>query len=254
TAGIGTPYYWRYFAKNLTPGAHTIRVTRTGYANVSASNSRLYISGMFYRIGDETMPSADTFLIPLSNISAAASRWEFAFSVKPTGASALEWMGHTNSERNRIAPVLTIGGTPAAWPTSGMPLVGSSITVDVDTYLRHSEMGTTDVASVTRRYTLNAAGLAHSFAYTWEVESVVTAAFPTMLPADNNFSRGSMVGASVDYTLLDDDNSETAKFPSQAGYLWEGSGKWPLAVYLPDLAQTMDNYDAPNTGMYFQDR
>jgi hypothetical protein len=247
-------FYFRYFAKNLTPGVHAVRMTRTGYKNTLAIGDALYVCGMFYRVDGETMPADPVMLLPGgSAISDVASRWEFAISVKPTGATAYEWMGHSNSEYNRIAPVFAVDGAPIAAFTDGYPRLGSTISATIDFYLRHPETGSTNVGLGVRTYTLSAAALRHAWQIEWQVGAQIDVAYPCMLPMVEAFDRGSMVGAEADYTLTSSIGIATPKVKSKAGYLWQSAGNWGCAVYLPDLSTVLD-YAAPGTGMWIEDR
>lgn len=252
SSGAGNPFQWRYFAKGLTPGSHTVRYVRTGYKNISGSNSNLYISGMFYRVAGETLPASDECFIPKAVFNAPASRLEFAISTQPVGASIREWMGHSGTEYHRSTPELSVDGTPTDWPTD-IAVRGKSIRFTLDTYLRHPDTGITDIGLVTRSYTLTAAGLQHDFTLTWQVDVEVRAAYPCMLAAEDIFDRGSMVGAGTDYTLTANDGTNTPKVPSQVGYFWQSAGNWALAMHIPDLA-TVHNYSAPDCGMWLTDR
>lgn len=246
------------FADGLTAGAHTVRVTNTGYKNVSAGNDRIYISGMWHNAvtgwgdGDQVLPLLDRYGLSADSI------FENAVSYTPTGATLPNWLGHSGSFAN-VSKTLYVDDVVTAMLNDGATTPGSTLKITQTNTFRHNETGATEIANVARTYTFTAVdGLRLQNSITWLVGGVSATAYMAMYPVYEEgvygFSRGANIADGTPVTLTNDDGSTNVNAQSQAVYMWDADGNWGGVLYLFDLDTVNHWGDDTTLFFYIEDR
>jgi len=252
----GNNSFWM-FADDLTAGVHTVRITNTGYKRAANTDDRLYFASYWYGgDGIATIRTPNAYLAR-REVLALASRYEFAHSTKPTGATLPEWIGHEGSLK-QTSLTFTVDGSPVT-PVDGNVYGGSeSVVVTLAAGARHSEIGAgaTDIASVTTVYTMRpTSGLEVSSVINWLVDALIDSGYPAMYPLVESFNKGATLISTQDYALTTNNDSIVVNEQTNAAYVWQTSGNYGALLYIPDVLEATDNWAHANgTYLWIQDR
>lgn len=240
------------FAEDLTPSAHTVKLTCTGHKRAASSDIRLNIGGWTYALDTTTLDTASTTLAPLRTIvgappgttTAVNSAWEYAHSITPTGASTSVLVGNYHGYELQDSLTFTVDRAAQAL-VDGQRVRGATATAVRMSRLRHPETGSTDVASVTTTYTMAVDGLRIQHATTWLVATVVGASYPAMLPAlQATFDKGNIDTLGSPVALTAHGGAFLGQIPGRVATMWDSrsNGKAAVALYIPDPRTTLNDW------------
>jgi hypothetical protein len=235
--GASQPKQGKYvFADNLTAGAHTVKLTVTGYKRAAATAVRIYVDG--WLSGDPTTRANGNFLVAKHAVLSTASVYEYAVQPLPTGTITKTFLGNAHGNDTQTALVFDVDGSAPSLSTTMTAISGASITVTRTSQLTHPEYGggTTPICNVTTVYRLhktNGLTLSHDFA--WLVAGTIDGGYLAMCPVDNKLNRGANLGNPLDANLTDNNNTYKANGKSQAAYMWEVAGNLGVLMHIPNL-------------------
>lgn len=246
-------------ASGLTAGAHTIRVTNTGYLPAGASTAYLRINGFYF---DDPAALLSNFPVSILgyettdiDIISTDSDNNFAFSFKPTAASGYEWIGHSGSCFNTSVS-LYVDDVLTELPAAGASVNGSEIKIVVVGEGFHSEQ-VEKVLDFTQIFTFNpSTQLTVESSFTWLTAGNISG-YGYQLAATSSMNKGSILEATEDYTLNSDDETANGNIAGSAAYIWDADGEMGIMlsvaayVILPvGLVNITDRLDGINK-IYF---
>ena len=175
----------------------------------------------------------------------------------PDGATLPEWLGHTGSKKYKSDPIVLVDGADPGSLAHGSTYAGSTVSVTVPAYARHTELGATNVAELTLTYALNkATGHTISHSLAWSMDGVTTG-YPCMMGLEQTiFDRYMALGATGPAAdMTDNDGTNHFNTNQQAIYAWDNDGYQAAVMYIPDLAATVENWvKSPTNQLYWQDK
>jgi hypothetical protein len=257
---IGTyvqKHYPLILADDLTPGAHTVRLTVTGYKRAASSDVRVYVCGLCYRLSTTQLTDANAMLAVLLNLDTGLSAFEYAFNIN--GGSSSVFVGncaHGYDGESEI--VYKVDGVTQA-PDNFDYIAGSLITVNRLSNLYHPDIdgGTTPVASVDLTYTVHpTSGITVTHTITWLANVSGTNCYPHMFPLSGAvFTKGGNFDAATADVLLDsDDSSRVCNAPSRAVYAWQTGGHYAALLSIDNLIPVNDWLDSGGVTFWIEDR
>jgi hypothetical protein len=247
------------FSRSLTPGVHTVRITSTPYQNVAATPG-LFTGIYMILTGGPNVASATSVnstalhvFVEKKPILPCSGVWEISYKAKPTGASDYEWIGHTGSLKIKSDPVIKVDGSTVT-PTLFSQHAGTSIAVITQNNVRHTETGNTNLGVLDLTYTIDRNGLSIAHTLTW-ASNGVSVRYPCMFcVADDPFDRFNTLGSGIVGTnLTANDDQPYFNTREQVAYCWDSDGYIAGAMYIPDLAKTVENWTKTTTLQLFWD-
>jgi len=239
-------------ADDLTIGAHTIRMTITGYKQAASTDDRGYITGFMYAGSSVSMADTTnaTFALPIKTElfdNGNNSATEYAISAKPAGAGTNPFLGcHVHGYERQVGDlVVNVDGSNIAIPSTNEGATGSAITVTRTTQLLHPDIGAggTTVASVSTVYTINKGSVSIAATITWVFNTAFEQSYVHMFPIGEMFDKGNNIDLdTVDVSLTNDDNSFNANSKSDMLYAYSSTGKEAVYLRVPDLLSSVNNY------------
>lgn len=249
-------------ADGLTPGVHTLRLTRTGYKQAAASTTWLAIaafscwgSNMAFDVASDAYffaveEQAICVLDPASD--------EMSYIHQPTGTTAAEWLGHTSSLKMKTVRTITVDGAEIAPTnfTSADPVpitVGTTIEISFSCDGRHSELVETNTALVEFKHRAHATrGLEIWHRTTW-LTAGTTTGYPAMLTLNPAYFDRARAFDGTD-VALSQTTDYVAKTSSKALMAWKSDGNIGALFYIPDLKMTVNDWlDAGTEHLWISD-
>jgi hypothetical protein len=251
-------------ADNLV-GAHTIRLTVTGYKNVASTGVYVNLQG-FFENGPTLTPFAPTstvasFWVSIVAMMSQVPVWEVSWSNIPTGATNSQWVGHSDplSLEVKVAPSVKVDGADISPPVAArieQTFVGArTVAITQQCSVVHPEIGggATEIGVWDAVYTLDAlAGytIAHSLA--WSTTGVA-AGYPCMLTVDApTYDRCKSLD-SGNVTLVANDDSHNAATKQGLVLAWDHDGYQAALMHIPNLGETVDCWADSTNYLYFLD-
>jgi hypothetical protein len=240
-----------WFTHSLTAGAHTVRITATGYKLAASTDSYVLVTAVLaHGAGYGSLADTNYYMYLQQNMSTAVSPpvWEISWNTKPTGATSTEWMGHFGSQKTKVANVVKVDGSTIT-PTNGNIYRGTTITITMQHSLRHGEIGggATEIGVVDMVYSFNAVtGLTISYTITWSTNGT-TFGFPAMYTIDKLFDRCKATNTAVE-TLDHQDEAVYANSNTGVIWAWDYDGYQACCMNL-NLAVTVNNWADNPTGI-----
>jgi len=248
-----------WFSQSLAAGAHTVRITNTGYRHTSATNDLVFLYAFLaYGPGVHTLDHPLPFFETLYTVESAVTEavWEYAYNITPTGATNPEWIGHTGSFKFINLPAITVDGAaadPAFWANTG----GGEIAVTMQFGARHTEIdaGATNIATVDMTYKINPTvgfSIIHSTTW-WRGGSGY--GYPGMLATDHSvFDRFATPAATAGADLTADDGSYHFNTREPYAWTWDADGYLGILMYIPNLQKSVANWAySPNYQLIWED-
>jgi hypothetical protein len=123
-------------------------------------------------------------------------------------------------------------------------------------HIKHKQILTTNASNMTCTYAMApATGLTIAYTNTWLVSGTSVTCYPVMMTMDNRYSKGSLLDASVDYTLTANNGLAYGNIMTRAGWLWDPAGNYAEMVYDANVISSLNNGTyAPGTWVWIQDR
>ena len=218
-------------ATGLAAGSYTVRATVTGYIPQGESSANVRLAGFWFDdpavdLSDYPIAMPVPQTTDLLSVAAGYSDNNFAFNFLPDGETGYEWMGHTGSQK--VTTISVEVDDTARNPIDAPDYwLGDKVELIVTGYCRHTETGATNVIEYTQTFKFEAANwITSNLAITWKVPGTVSAGYTPMLAVNNNLDRGSMLDATQDYTLTDNDGSSKGGINSHIAYCWDANGRW----------------------------
>ena len=226
----------------LSPGSHTVRLTNTGYKNASSSDDRLYMAGFTYGTLTTTIGTTNAEVVPFEYLTPpydSGSAFEFAHELVPSSGS-YTWIGSGHGYETQDSVAVYVDGQTRTM-SAGDDIQGVTAELVRTSHLRHPDYGggSSNLADVTTVYRMSSAGLHISWEATWLASATVRASYPAMQPLSAvTFTKASVAADDVtsDYSLTAHDGSYLIKKRSDAGYLWQPSGRWAALLMIRDRA------------------
>jgi hypothetical protein len=249
-SGPGAGAY-QLFAKNMTPGVHTVRITATGYKRAAATDARtvMYLILVYGKsLHNIASPTYEACLLTDIDLCStiAPPRVEISYSTRPTGAVNKEWIGHSGSLKYTESPVVTVDGVITPLVHLQTVTGAESIVVDMQFGARHTEIGAgaTNIGLMDIQYTMRpATGLWITHALAWSMSGVASS-YPCMMTVGHNvFDRFNTLGSGTPGTdLTIGDNSRNFNTSQGVGYAWDFDGKVGMLMHIPDLTKTVEDW------------
>jgi hypothetical protein len=236
-------------AAGLTAGIHTVDLYCTGYKRAASTDVRLYSAGFWYNA-----PAGSNLATPhvmvhrdVTIMTNNQSVYEYALAFTCAGgADSVTFSGNGHGYDNQTGLVIKVAGSVVT-PSEYQVLQGA-VEITRTSELRHYETGATKKADVTTVYSMSATtGLTVSWTLTWAADVTVTVAYPCMYAANEYLDKGSMIGATTDYTLTSNTGSYRGNVYSQAAYLWDANGTDAVMAYIANLAQSCPTPNGSDT-------
>jgi hypothetical protein len=249
------------FADDLAAGAHVIVLTVTGYkhTHVGAVGTRLYADALLAGSTTTGVGGVNVFLPIVASFSGdTGSAKELAIQfVPPEQVSAVDFLGNIHDYEYQDSIVYTVDGATVT-PTDGQILTGQVVGAMLASHLRHPDTGVTDVALIAKQYEAQpATGLRVQQTIIWQHGGETRRAYVAMYPLGTTFNRGSEVGATLDFDLDPNSGGFVVAGARQVAYLWQATGLFGAALYVPDPVVTVNNwtYSSPTiAGLAIEDR
>jgi YD repeat-containing protein len=233
----------RVLAADLAPGAHTVKVTNTGYMRTGLTAQRVYLTGFLHSLTGTVLTDAGAQVVTDTVLNAIASAWEYAYFGQPAGTTAPGEMGNIHGWEAEISLTITVDGAVST-PADGARVdAAREILVTRVTQLRHTELGVTPVADVVTTYRLDRIGLRVDVQTTWNRAIDLTWAwlmFPVNGPTTNaigqKFNRAGLLnfpGGSLTFTGANGD-LYAGRSKSVAAWMWSSTGKYGVMASVPD--------------------
>ena len=180
----GTNYDKRLvIADNLAAGVHTIVLTYTGYKQAASSAARLYITGLMYNDGTQTVATADIVMDTIQAVGGTASVYEPVQVIIPTGGTTGTYVGGIHGYSTLNTTVITVDGVEVT-PADGSITPGDIISFARNSSLYHPDIdaGATEIGvSITTYYPTARQGLRVTTQTTWSLGGTATTYYPGML-------------------------------------------------------------------------
>jgi hypothetical protein len=225
----------------LAPGIHVVRLTVTGYKQAEATGTYANLTSFFaYGSGVYTLSHRlwhFTDIVDVINYGDAPV-WEISHSMKPTGATIREWLGHTGSLKFTIMPVLVVDGVEKPLGI-GSQFYGQTLSYAMQYSGHHSEIGggVTQVCLIDLAYNLHGVtGLTIAHQVAWLMGGDSTG-FPGMMTLAKTFDRIRTVGGNV--ISLTNSGNQLGNTINKLMYAWDADGYVGALLYIPDLAKTV---------------
>lgn len=248
-------------ADGLSPAAHTVRVTCTGYKRAAASDTRILVRNARYATASITPATASVIWVEEKRLMTAESAWEFAYRFDVSGE---EWTGSVHGYEEETSFDIEVDGTPDTLG-DGEVVSGSTITIDRVTELYHPNVGSgaTVVGDCDLTYTFSQSGLQVAHSTEWNTTMTPTIAYPAMMPVSqlstNNLYEAmdlcSGSDVSVDFTLDDDDGSKNLLGESETVWGWSAGGQNFAVCRIADISAALNSFtDSDTDKVFFEDR
>lgn len=248
---------------SLAAAVHTIVLTCTGYKESAAGGFRTSITGGFLRNGGPyNISSSDAYPCVISALDRIStdigSAWEYAMQSLPTNATHLTYIGNTHGFETENALIIKTNGVATTLTNFQKVLPTTSISVTRVSALHHPDIaaGGTDIASALTHYSVySSIGLSVKWSITNLLSGIVNPFYAAMLPVNPSYSMAGSVGAISDASLTNNNGSANLAFRSNAAYFWNPSGNDAIALLLPDMASSVNNWRLSHPRyLWFEDR
>lgn len=233
----------RALAADLTPGAHVVKLTNTGYMRIGLSTQRAYVTGFLSSLTGTTLATAGAQVVTDTVLNAVASAWEYAYYGTPAGASAPGEMGNIHGWEVEVSLTISIDGVVSTVTDLTRVDAVREITITRLTQLRHVELGTASVCDVNTTYVLDRSGLRVDVTPSWNIDFTpvwMWLMFPVNGPTTNatgmRFNRAGLLnypGGSLTFTGLNGD-LYAGRSKSVATWKWNSTGKFAVLAAIPD--------------------
>jgi hypothetical protein len=249
-------------ADNLTAGAHTIRLTCTGYKRAASSDVRMYIGGFIYGGAGINTGTANTELT-FNAYNTLNKQFtynntvdEYALSVKIT---TTEWVGNGHGNETVTSMKCYIDTAETTLTNEYTPYrAASELKLTRVSTLTHTDVSPSTIGDATVNYILTPnSGLNVTVGITWSrAITILTGYMPMYGFGEDTIDKGSMVGEVLDYDLAGDPGTndvDLGKLETQLCYAWDTDGTFAAAAYIPALA-SLDNWQYSTNKCFLQNR
>ena len=243
-------------ADNLSAGSHTLVITNTGYKHTSATDVRLYVSGIGYSTAAIRAGDAGIVLLKTHDIFSysAGSVSEYALQVDGT-----TWCGNAHGYDSQTSLTLTVDGATQTPADLAIVAGTTSIVVTRVSNLYSADVGggSTVVGVVTTTYTMHpTTGLEVSASIAWAGTYTINVCYAAMMPVDDGLDTGRNMTTGAEETLTHNDEDTYLIGQTPMLLMWDANGVLGELCYIPDVVTTLGNYAyvAPSSYPFVQDR
>jgi hypothetical protein len=241
-------------ADGLTPGAHTVVYTATGYAQTGAAGTRAYISGFMSGTAATTPTTTEASMVDLYEINASInSAWEYAIDCLPAGGSTHAFVGNVHGYEIEDSFTLTVDGSAVSLTDGQIVSVTREAAFTRASHLLHPDTGSATVANCSVEYRIDRLGLAVTPTITFQVAAIIYACY-TMMPLNGAsvatgvpMDRGCALAMTSTLTQTGS-GLKRGQAKSAAAWLWNSTGKVGALMYVPDIAGFTEGWVHSNTG------
>ena len=239
TDGGGT--YLKWFSNTLSNEPHTIRITVTGYKNISSSGAYVQWVGLVAGgVSSRASQGGNDLLVQVQGADGAGVP-EISYSFKPTGATNTAWLGHAGMALLNAVPEVKVNGVVTAL-TKGISASGDSISITLTNDVRHPETGANNQGAYDITYTFaKDTQLTINHTVTW-LTGGTAEGYPCMMTASHAiFDRFKTYG-NTEKDLTAGDYSVNLNTRTQSAWCWDFDGYAARLMYINDLESTVDNW------------
>ena len=255
-SGSPTTFYdqKKMLAEGLTPGAHAVVITVSGYQPTGGTGTRTYVDRFASATAATAPTTAGAEMFTAYDYSPGfGSAWEYAIDAKPVGGTTSIFIGqqaHQLEEQTGFSIYLDdLGATPA----DGSITACSSAMIVRTTKMFHPETGaalnSTPWATTTTTYRLDRRGLTVTPDITFARDMVVRTAYSMMplAPRTGLSAKADRAALEANATVQTMTGSTTRKGHSRSAsaWAWDSTGKIGAAMYVPDHYNFTDGYTVP---------
>lgn len=231
-------------ADGLTPGAHTVVLTVTGYTHTGGINSYVQPTGMGYGTGAETPTTAGAEILGTFAWQTGVSAHERAYrfgpqfqadgtTVNPNYASKpIDYYGRVHGYENQVSIAFTIDGVSTTITDGTTVAVTTSAVITQVSEQYHPDNAPAKCADHTTVYTLDAEGMTVEHTDTWRVPGAMWGGYPVMLPMASGFDRYTNSGLFQRLTINAGDGSHKGDGAAWTAVSWQAVGKYAQSVEL----------------------
>ena len=246
----------RVLATGLATGAHTVRITCTGYKQGTAAAARIFSSGFgaagYASVGTPTVTT--TTLFPQGS---AYSAYEYAIDVESADGSQHDFVGNVHGYDKPSSITVYVDGAQVDMTQAGADYSGSDVTIIRDSTISSPYL-TGDVATARVMYRLTRDGLEVRTRLTFTQACKLRGGYTAMYPVADPLKRGVIVGQPgvLDLSKGTGGAAGGVRAYSQAAYVYDPASGVTACMWLPDLSG-VGTYSATSVtqgGMFIEDR
>ena len=246
----------RVLATGLATGAHTVRITCTGYKQGTAAAARIFSSG-FGAAGYAATGTPTTTTTTLFPQGSAYSAYEYAIDVESADGSQHDFVGNVHGYDKPSSVTVYVDGAPVDMTQVGADYSGSDVTIIRDSTISSPYL-TGDVATARVMYRLTRDGLEVRTRLTFAQACKLRGGYTAMYPVADALKRGVIVGQPgvLDLSKGTGGAAGGVRAYSQAAYVYDPASGVTACMWLPDLSG-VGTYAATSTtqgGMFIEDR
>jgi|GEM_PF-2785494 len=246
----------RVLATGLATGAHTVRITCTGYKQGTAAAARIFSSG-FGAAGYAATGTPTTTTTTLFPQGSAYSAYEYAIDVESADGSQHDFVGNVHGYDKPSSITVYVDGAQVDMTQAGADYSGSDVTIIRDSTISSPYL-TGDVATARVMYRLTRDGLEVRTRLTFAQACKLRGGYTAMYPVADSLKRGVIVGQPgvLDLSKGTGGAAGGVRAYSQAAYVYDPASGVTACMWLPDLSG-VGTYAATSTsqgGMFIEDR
>jgi hypothetical protein len=242
-------------SNTLNPNfTYTVRVTTTGTKNPSSSDAYLNFEGFGTNL--QNIDEALTVLYGLKPVTIGylGSEYEYAYLIKPSGATGFQWTGSGHLNETMSSKILNSNGDSIDVDAINTTYVSKSFKITEIGVTNHSELGTTPVANVFVEKEFTGGKLNVFHRHRWLIETEINSALIAMFPVREEFNKGVVIGEyNAPYDLTSNDDSKNGSYFSRMAYCYDPLTNLYGALIVKNVFSS-NNYDDSNDLTYIEDR
>lgn len=229
-------------ASGLSPAAHTVALTNTGYAVGGLASQRAYLSGFAYATSSSQPADAGAVQISVATLCNVGSAWEHALQVLPVGATTPTFVGNIHGYEVEDAFAVSIDGAAANLTDGQIVAAAMDVSITRTGHLLHPDTGSMVVADTLVVYTMGRYGLTVDDTITPSANAGTLSRAYAMMPLS-----GALATTAVPFTgagLLDypggpltftGSNGDSYYGSSKSAAAWAWGGDWGALMFMPTI-------------------
>lgn len=234
---------------------YTVRITATGTKPTASSDEYINFEGF-----GTNMQNIDEGLTPLyglkilKTISYTGSEYEYAYSIKPTGATQFEWTGSGHLNESMSANIYDDAGNIVDVDATNTTYSSKYFKIIEHGQTQHSQVANVANVYVEKNFVAGKVSIFHR--HRWLIQTECNSALIAMFPVREEFDRGYVVGdysSNVPYVLSNDNDSKSGRIASNLAFCYDLDSRTYAALYVPSLASSQ-NFRNSVDKTYIEDR